>query len=62
MGRKERLISTRGVKLDADLVAKAKTLARDGGQTRGDDVTAILRPVIESEWAKLLHRTSEEAG
>jgi hypothetical protein len=62
VGRKKRPVPTRGTKLDTDLVSKAELLARNEGVSTGDYLSAILRPVIEREFAKLVRKASEGAS
>lgn len=53
VGRKRREIAGRQVKLDGDIVAMAEYLARKSGQTTGNYMSAILRPIIEREFKKV---------
>lgn len=50
-----------GTKIDRDLAHKAKMIATDRGIPAATYLSAILRPTVERDWAKLVRKTSSEA-
>ena len=56
MGRKKRERPAKTVKIDADLVTKAKTLADDEGTDVSNYLSSMIRPMIEREWVKFQRR------
>jgi len=59
VGRKKRHVPARVVKLDGDLVTRAKTLAGDVGMDTAQYLSGLLRPIIDREWSKLVKRASD---
>ncbi len=63
MGRKKRERPAKTVRLDADLITKAKTLADDQGTDVANYLSGLIRPVIEREWVRFQKRIMEsDAG
>jgi len=60
VGRKKRSIPARVVKLDGDLITRAKRLAEDVGMDTAQYLSEMLRPLIEREWIKFNKRILEE--
>ncbi len=52
VGRKKREIPSRAVKLDGDLVTRAKDMAHAIGLDTGAYLSEMLRPLIDREWVK----------
>ncbi len=50
-------------KIDRDLIHKAKLIAADRGVPMAGYLSAILRPAVDRDWAKMIRKAgSEEAG
>jgi len=58
--RKKRDIPARVVKLDGDLVTRAKQLGQDCGLDTGAYLSRLIRPVLEKEWVKFQRRIMEQ--
>ena len=62
MGRKKsgsgpKLAAT---KIDRDLIHKAKLIAADRGEPMAGYLSAILRPAVERDWAKMVRKAGAE--
>jgi hypothetical protein len=49
-----------GTKIDRDLIQKAKLIAADRGTSQAAYLSAILRPVVEKDWAKMIRKAGSE--
>jgi hypothetical protein len=47
-------------KVDRDLIHKAKLIAADRGEPMAGYLSAILRPVVEKDWAKMIRKAGSE--
>jgi|GEM_PF-2116346 len=56
VGRKKREVPSRAVKLDGDLVTRAKDMAHAIGLDTGAYLSEMLRPLIDREWLKYQKR------
>jgi hypothetical protein len=59
VGRKKRERPAKTVRLDADLVTKAKAMADDAGTDAAKYLSELIRPVVEREWIKFQRRMME---
>ena len=49
-----------GTKIDRDIIAKAKLIAADRGMPQAAYLSAILRPVVERDWARMVRKAGTE--
>jgi len=63
MGRPKRDRVAKTVRIDADLIGWAEMLAKDQGDTTiGEYLSAILRPILDQRWRKLIHKKAGGFG
>lgn len=53
------MLGLRIVRLDADLVTMSKGIAKRNGITTSDYIGALLRPILEREWAAEVRRMTQ---
>ena len=61
MAKKKAGLKLGAVKLEVDLITRAKLIAADQGKPLAGYLSDSLRPVIDRDWAKMI-RKSEEGG
>jgi hypothetical protein len=50
------------VKVDRDIVTKAKLIAADKGEPLAGYLSGILRGTVEKDWAKVVRKAGTEEG
>jgi hypothetical protein len=57
MTKKKPDLKLGAVKLEVDLITRAKLIAADQGKPLAGYLSASLRPVIEKDWARMIRKS-----
>jgi hypothetical protein len=50
------------VKIERDIISKAKLIAADSGKPLAGYLSDVLRPAVEKDWSKMIRRADSGDG